>query len=832
MMTMTVEKIDFNKWADFWRNDVGVNVIPAVAKSKKPLVEWKQWQTEAIPQEVHDEWKSKNMFDQGMAVICGRAWHIENVYPIWFNMTDLDNMMGINEFCQRKDGSQGTLDEMAKQTLVEQHANKNKAHIYSYSATPFAPVTSAIGPLKEKCDSNELPAIEVKSGGKFLSYCSPGPHKDNSFIQILETKEIAVVDADRMNFKISEIRKKYGLVHKSESLSSFLKPSITEVVKKDLKIVAGQNRHEAILRYVESLRKKNPGMPRDWYEMNVTYFNQNYTTEPLPDSEIQKILDQGILWMDEILQSQNDEEFRKYNEDGLNGEDEQIVAYWMVTHYITKQKIIEKSEITKKLNSWKSRFNIEIDTKKTIDGVFNDKKIFKEVQEIAYQYGKSDTKITFDKDQTVEVVFWLLGKYRIKRIEITGSLICFNGKRYEEVTEEFISRSARQCLIKSTNNTMKEIHGHIKDRAQVIKNKDIEKHVHLKCLENGIYNIKTGEFSKDFDPDYIILNQIPHDYDEDCTFEGIEKILKTILVDDISRQKFYDFLSTCLHPYTGIDFQLGNLGPPGTGKTQLGKLSEMVLGEDNVSHATIHAISEDPTLQMGIAYNMLNIDGDLSPEDIKQLDVLKKWISQEKFTNRRIYGYAETFRPTTRLMFMANDLYEITNENDAQAIYERTDILKVEQKFRGTDNEIKDVFEGVITTDELNGLITYLLKNATTIYKKQNVAYLTDTVEVKNIWNRFGNWIKQFVDKRTVEGASLQTETKLLFDAWEGYAIEHNCHIKSKTAFYKSFEEITGLERKRTHESTIPKWIYRGVRLLTEKEIGEKQQSKLKEFED
>ena len=60
-----------NWWADFWRNQVGVNVIPAHNITKRPKVEWKKWQTEPISDELHEEWKRKGMFDEGLAIICG-----------------------------------------------------------------------------------------------------------------------------------------------------------------------------------------------------------------------------------------------------------------------------------------------------------------------------------------------------------------------------------------------------------------------------------------------------------------------------------------------------------------------------------------------------------------------------------------------------------------------------------------------------------------------------------------------------------------------------------------------------------------------------------------
>jgi hypothetical protein len=32
-----------NEYADFWRHDIGVNVLPADTKNKKPLVTWTEW---------------------------------------------------------------------------------------------------------------------------------------------------------------------------------------------------------------------------------------------------------------------------------------------------------------------------------------------------------------------------------------------------------------------------------------------------------------------------------------------------------------------------------------------------------------------------------------------------------------------------------------------------------------------------------------------------------------------------------------------------------------------------------------------------------------------
>jgi hypothetical protein len=72
---------DYNGWADFWRYDIGVNVIPwnkgkdDIGVDRSRRVSWERWQNEPIPQELHDHWKRDDMFKDGIARIPGICWH-------------------------------------------------------------------------------------------------------------------------------------------------------------------------------------------------------------------------------------------------------------------------------------------------------------------------------------------------------------------------------------------------------------------------------------------------------------------------------------------------------------------------------------------------------------------------------------------------------------------------------------------------------------------------------------------------------------------------------------------------------------------------------------
>ena len=64
-----------NTYADYWRYDIGVNVIPAQTKLKKTSIKWLQYQNAPIPESQHTVWKNSGAFTEGMAIIAGKVWH-------------------------------------------------------------------------------------------------------------------------------------------------------------------------------------------------------------------------------------------------------------------------------------------------------------------------------------------------------------------------------------------------------------------------------------------------------------------------------------------------------------------------------------------------------------------------------------------------------------------------------------------------------------------------------------------------------------------------------------------------------------------------------------
>ena len=276
---------------DYWRYDVGVNVIPSDTKNKKPLVAWSEWQDNLIPEEVYKKWKAEGAFSKGIAIIPGEVWHRDDKKGLYFIFIDADSKMAINELLTRN-GITASLQEVAKKWLVEQHAdNPDKAHIYFYSPVPFPkkPADSTLG-------------LEVKGLGEHgIAFCFPSIHRDGKPYEIIGTNQPEVLtdlQARQLIQHIDQICWKHGLLYleKDSRINNALKNTIKSLkINLTVKIPQGQ-RHVTLISFADSLLFRNLGKKSE-KELRNFLEQINYhlcQPKPLPDSEIDNIWNSAV----------------------------------------------------------------------------------------------------------------------------------------------------------------------------------------------------------------------------------------------------------------------------------------------------------------------------------------------------------------------------------------------------------------------------------------------------------------------------------------------------------------------------------------------------------
>jgi len=568
---------------------------------------------------------------------------------------------------------------------------------------------------------------------------------------------------------------------------------------------------------------------------------RNVTTSIIKTEKIDENIEMPC---DEFTQEEIDEAIK--NKDRLwnllNGEFGNDKPSYLIPElvelYVISEHVISKFDIFARLAPYCRKYGISDEfITEAIETIWDNEEKFNNIKQIAFALGSRNIKVRFDKTQIIESGEWIKGNNFIKRIEITGGLLFYNGAFYDSNGEAYIRREARKALDKPKTKDVTEVFQYINDTCEVISRRDIESSLHIKCLANGLYDVTSGVFSSKFTPDYIILNQIPHNFDETAKYDKINAVVESIIPDERSRQSYYDFLSTCFHPFTGVDYQLGLVGVSGTGKSQLGILAQLVVGDKNYTTTKIHDLANDQTLQLAAADKMLNYDDDLNDQSIKQIDVIKKWVTQSSITIRKIYHEGETLTPTSRFLFAANDLYEIPNADDAEAIYDRTYLIRIDKKYRHKDTEIKNVMKKVtekkLGGQGLDGFVTYLLKNATWISDNEKYHYPISPRTVSEIWNIFGNRIGEFKKQWIVNSPSYRLDSNDPFNKWSEFCNDNGYKPKSKKQFKEIFDELIGNIPTKTRVSTggsddkIEIYAYTGIRIKTAEEFESEDQTQI-----
>ncbi len=273
--------IDMIAGANFWHQEIGVNVIPAVSKIKQPNIQaWKPFQDSPNSDEQHNSWIKGGLFDSGMAVITGKIWRGANEGK-YLICIDCDNQHGIDEFLENCFPGK-TLEDLSHYTIIEQHLdNREKAHIYLIVEKPLK---NRAGIAGSKTKELSIPIVEVKSEGKAYVVCSPSIHKNGYRYQIIGTRSPACLDLDQTEILEKSLAQIYEKYDDTGNKTTGGKIPIDDLYKEDFIAYEG-SRSTSILRYMTSYMRRNKD--RSYKDLKGYFYswNQYHCKPPLGDKK-------------------------------------------------------------------------------------------------------------------------------------------------------------------------------------------------------------------------------------------------------------------------------------------------------------------------------------------------------------------------------------------------------------------------------------------------------------------------------------------------------------------------------------------------------------------
>jgi P4 family phage/plasmid primase-like protien len=775
--TATVELTSVNDWADWWRNEIGVNVIPAISKEKMPIVKWKQFQGGPIPDEIHRQWKEQGLFDNGMAIILGRVWHRIDRQDYFLACIDVDNKKGIEELFTRN-GKQLTIEEFASKTIVEQHRdNPNRLHLYVYTVgKQLRNKSSDIGHLAVDVNPDLIPCFEVKATSGLLSFPCPCIHKDGHPIEILGTREPAVlrhVTIDDMQNHLDSICSRFNLgVGRSDRYERI---PINELFREDSVIYEGHNRHESLLRVMESLLRRNAGilsanqieqLSRDW--------NVKHCSPPLEEKEFNK---QWKCATDFISKNGHDASASDTKTTSLADEDMQDYEDMLIAEYHLK----------------------------TVS----------DTMEIYYYDGERGIY-----EANAESILMM-------RIESDFG--------FQEIGDN------GKPISRLTNNKFNEHLGHIRRRTQTSRsafNPSIEWLATKDCMVN-LKTGETADFSPDFmvtnsipvvyDKGYP-TGQIADFFRLVESDSGkIMKFLQDIMgVEDLDR--FLDFLAYCLWREYKYGHWLLLHGAGFNGKSILLQLIERFIGSENVTGETLDRLLHERFSVAQLYQKMVNIDAYVSEDTIlDNTGVIKKLTGNDIHTGEFKFKKPFPFRNHAKLIFSCNKLPH--NDDNTTAFHRRPIIISFTKIFLG-EKEDPHLIEKLCTDPEFTDLLSLLLPRLQRVIR-EGIVKITDDYLAKNYdkYIKGSNPIRYFFEKALEADPNGRVTKPGMYKHYQEFCKMEGTTCESQTFLSRQLTDDYHLKSESTRVKGVQIRYWKGVNLVDWQKKEKDEQSMMGDYQ-
>ena len=313
-------------------------------------------------------------------------------------------------------------------------------------------------------------------------------------------------------------------------------------------------------------------------------------------------------------------------------------------------------------------------------------------------------------------------------------LISYNSGKYVIGDRRIEVHAQTQCMkegidpIKDHNIT--EIVKAVRRNADFIPPEQLNDPKHqIIVFKNGVFDLRTMKLQK-HSPSCRYTIGIPHNFNPDASCPEFDKFIAEVLPTKVSFNPD-DFIEpVSLDPSTYIDDDelwtsnthplikqiMGYLLIPSTafrkffvflgeganGKSTLIEVIVEMLGRENVSHQSLHALAQRDFSKAELFGKLANTCADLESKDVKDSGLLKQIVAGDSMQYEKKFLDPFSGPATARLLFSANTMPPIHDTSKAMA--DRIILIEFPRRFEEGAQD-KTLIHKLTTKEEIEGIL-------------------------------------------------------------------------------------------------------------------------------
>lgn len=321
----------------------------------------------------------------------------------------------------------------------------------------------------------------------------------------------------------------------------------------------------------------------------------------------------------------------------------------------------------------------------------------------------------FDKQRARGLICnWLIENYAFLTLLDSQEILVYKDGVYEKHGEKIIIETLQtafgnRCSTHDANELL-----HLVQRKTLVERAIFQQHNPPKiCLQNGILNLNTGEFTEHSETEYF-LSKIPVTWDPEADCPNIDCFFHEIVPEE-NVQTLYDFSGYTLLPAFPLHKVLVLVGGQRAGKTMFERLVEKFLGEENCAGVSLQELTENRFARARLIGKMVNVFDDLPYKDVQNTGVFKMLVGGKEL-DAEIKHVQEPvkIKPRIKMIWTANTL-SLPKYDDSLAWYRRWIIIVCPNCFEikpkeGEKKADLNLIDKLTTPKELSGLLNRAVK--------------------------------------------------------------------------------------------------------------------------
>lgn len=426
-------------------------------------------------------------------------------------------------------------------------------------------------------------------------------------------------------------------------------------------------------------------------------------------------------------------------------------------------------------------------------------------------------------DDTKEMLLYENGVYKLEGAETTINLAIRNG--YVTMCNEYAEKKGKKIsyVHKPLSNYVAEVIKYIKLKTAVLRSCIDSLYPHLINLQNGMFDIQQWKLLP-HSPAYKSIRQIPVTYDIMAECPHIKKFLNDVVSTEDAKV-LLEFTGYAMIPDTRIQKAFMLYGEGSNGKSIFLNLLTKFIGEKNTSGVSLQKLETDKFAVANLYGKLLNVYPDLKDQSIYHSDIFKTLVGCDRIHGEKKYCDAFEFRNKARLIFSANKIPAV--KNDDFAYFRRWILIHFPNLFEEGKNDDKDLIAKITTEKELSGFLNLALHALKRLLEAQKYSYTKSIEEVTKVYKENSSNVALFAEKCLIVSTDSAEKTEI-YEAYEEWAKENGIKVEKFIEFGRQFKKL-GYTDDRPYDNITGKRIPVWENVAVDKQKLESETSPFKE---